>query len=106
MCTCRIQWIDSQGNPTPDANPAVGVAWTVDYYHMMRDGHVIHFTESEAFPICEAHRARMDAPETAFWRFAPYYGPIAPERPVATRGESREDFGHWGMRDTCDEEYT
>lgn len=40
---CQIQWIDERGKTTPDRNEAVGFAVLGD----------------RAFPICEAHAARI-----------------------------------------------
>ena len=52
MCQqkCAIQWIDESGNPTPDNNPAVGVATSTI------NG------EAKSFPICENHLERMPTP--------------------------------------------
>jgi len=61
MAICCIQWIDERGNPTPDANPAIG--------RVRREAHSepdpravngrIDYSQSEWFPICAEHRARM-----------------------------------------------
>lgn len=31
MECCRIQWIDKDGKPTPDTNPAIGVVYREAY---------------------------------------------------------------------------
>jgi hypothetical protein len=51
--TCKIQWIDNQGNATPDNNPAVGMA-VVEFFD--REGKPSHKRE---FPICQDHLGRM-----------------------------------------------
>lgn len=46
--TCAIQWIDCAGEPTPDENPAIGVAVIVHAHG-----------ERHAYPICRAHYDHM-----------------------------------------------
>jgi hypothetical protein len=43
---CQIQWIDAQGNPTPDTNPAVARVRCKAYDKMLH-GRMLHFTQSE-----------------------------------------------------------
>jgi hypothetical protein len=44
---CAIQWIDCHGEPTPDDNPAVGLATiTIN-------------GEARSYPICAEHAAGM-----------------------------------------------
>lgn len=74
MKTCKIQWVDDQGRPTPDENPAIGEAYLVE--HMLYgtqyvDGKV-HIEESEHFPICAEHAQRLKGHEMRYWRFVPY----------------------------------
>lgn len=59
--TCKIQWVDSSGNPTTDSNPAIGIA-------------VYHRTESigsqkieQRFPICAEHANRMPHGSDVGW---------------------------------------
>lgn len=68
---CKIQWVDAQGQPTPDNNPAVGVA-TCRVYN--RDGSV----DERSFPICAEHLAKLpwggvsyvDGRKVSEWSFA------------------------------------
>lgn len=82
MVTCAIQWIDSNGKPTPDTNEAIGSALCTTHY---ADGTI---TKSEAFPICRDHLARMQGTwvppmgrpayagiRSQHWTFAPYASP-------------------------------
>jgi hypothetical protein len=68
MTTCKIQWIDKRGNPTPDNNMAIGVAWVerhwVDYPAAINGGWWME--ESEKFPICAEHARRLPLP---YWNF-------------------------------------
>lgn len=50
MTTCKIQWIDRFGRPTPDENPAVGTATSIITH---TDGS----SSVRSFPICERHAA-------------------------------------------------
>jgi hypothetical protein len=45
--TCQIQWIDCKGEPTPDENPAVGLAV------------IVQQGERKAFPVCKDHARHM-----------------------------------------------
>lgn len=60
---CRIQWVDSKGNPTPDRNDAIGYAWRAAHTTVgaeFQNG--AYFSpESEHFPICAEHARRMVA---------------------------------------------
>ncbi len=71
--TCQIQWIDKQGNPTPDEHPAIGVA-SIEH---------ADYTSGNAqtgFPICAHHLERMPTGWSFFhlgkrssrWHFTPY----------------------------------
>lgn len=70
MPTCKIQWIDSNGTPTPDNRPAIGYvrrdAWR-EYYPTAVNGY-IDYTQSEWFPICAEHAARLREPDM-HWTF-------------------------------------
>jgi hypothetical protein len=46
--TCRIQWIDAQGKPTPDSNPAVARARCKAGVEQ-HDGRAIQFDQSQLF---------------------------------------------------------
>jgi hypothetical protein len=56
---CNIQWVDKQGNSTPDTNPAVGFVYVKAYTSAkMYKGlgyRIMGYAESEKFPICRHH---------------------------------------------------
>jgi len=69
MCNCKIQWVNSEGEATPDENPAVGIA-RIEF----RSG------EIRQFPICSEHLKKMPQ-EACFdsqgrfrsrWTFIPF----------------------------------
>jgi hypothetical protein len=67
---CECRWIDKHGEPTPDENPAVGLA-VIKFFSPV--------LEEKSFPICEAHLARMPVGRNFFhgepfseWSFHPY----------------------------------
>lgn len=70
--TCAIQWVDEQGNATPDSNPAVGRAYMAARVVQFSHGGV-RMDESTHYPICAEHRARMIAEglESEHWHFEP-----------------------------------
>lgn len=72
--TCRIQWIDENGKPTPDENPAVGRAVHTRTYTR---GAGIHGDreEVESWPICAQHKAQADA-DGLFGRRETFDGPM------------------------------
>ena len=55
MSTCKIQWIDDDGKPTPDSNESVGFAVITRTYTR---GPAAGSTVVERFPCCELHRVR------------------------------------------------
>jgi hypothetical protein len=55
--TCKIQWVDEDGKPTPDDNPAIGRAWTVAH-DFTAQGYKRHADESDHYPICADHAKR------------------------------------------------
>lgn len=79
---CTIQWLGQDGQPTPDANDAIGVAWVLAHdvqVSLSTDGtgpykrH--HIEESHRMPICAEHRAQMVAERLeahSHWRFEAY----------------------------------
>lgn len=69
---CQIQWIDEQGNPTPDKREAVGVVYEIAHTWTMRDGTVLTTEQSPCYPICAEHLKRLDKKGMEFWRFIPY----------------------------------
>ena len=65
MVICQIQWIDRNGQFTPDTNPAIGLVWVVR--HTTRYGIVL---ESPRIPICAVHMLRLAENGMHNWRFA------------------------------------
>jgi hypothetical protein len=64
--TCQIQWIDAQGNPTPDSNPAIARVRTkerVEQFH----GRAIRFSQSNWFHICTEHAKQLSDPGMHIW---------------------------------------
>ena len=58
---CTIQWVDENGDPTPDDNEAVGIVYIKEHTKESRyypTGHY-HFPQSRAYPICEKHLGRF-----------------------------------------------
>jgi hypothetical protein len=79
MCkTCKIQWVDRRGNPTPDSNPAVGEV-RCNGMHTPKDGYPEYWPgygpgkESEWYPICEGHLSRLPLEG---WEYRPYPEPV------------------------------
>lgn len=65
---CRVQWIGPDGRPTPDDRPAVGVVWLPERQQVVC-GRTLTFAETQRFPICAAHAARLREPGMELWRF-------------------------------------
>lgn len=59
--TCCIQWIDSEGKPTPDTNEAVMIAQFHKPIHAYLTGETLAYSSEiqESFPICAAHYAQV-----------------------------------------------
>lgn len=72
---CQIQWIDAQGNPTPDTNPAVARVRCKAYDKMLH-GRMLHFTQSEWFNICAEHAKQMSEPGMEIWECEPIAPPV------------------------------
>lgn len=63
---CEIKWIDKEGNPTPDNNPAIMLVRTrarVQQFH----GRALQFSESPWFPICACHAKQLSEPGMEIW---------------------------------------
>ena len=58
---CQIQWIDAQGNPTPDSNPAIARVRCKAREQIIA-GRVVRFDQSQWFNICAEHAAQMSNP--------------------------------------------
>jgi len=69
--TCKIQWVDEKGRPTPDQFPAIGQVYRVAYDEEL-NGRRVHFEESERFPICSRHYEQLFKPGMQHWRFEPF----------------------------------
>lgn len=54
---CAIQWIDENGKPTPDSNPAVAIAVFVSHQCLVNGRR--HQGEERRFPICAEHVKRI-----------------------------------------------
>ena len=58
---CQIQWVDSQGNATPDSNDAVAMAHHHEAIWSLPCGgpsnHIVGYSDkiSASFPICQMH---------------------------------------------------
>lgn len=67
---CEIQWIDQQGNSTPDENEAIGYA-ICRHVDPCPGGRYPLFApyDSRPIPICHAHKRVLDGLPN--WRFTP-----------------------------------
>lgn len=81
--TCRIQWIDAKGDPTPDQNLAVGRVRIQErtYPQIYPDKtRLIHHPASNWTPICKEHAQLVSS--LPGWTFEPFdevariYGPV------------------------------
>jgi hypothetical protein len=67
---CEIEWVDSNGQPTPDMNPAVcrvRCKARVEQHH----GRAIEFSESKWFACCAKHAERLSDPGMHIWECEP-----------------------------------
>jgi len=70
MSTCKIQWIDDSGRPTPDSNEAVGEVFRESYTSYVYKKPYT-FPETERFPICAKHARLLSDPGMENWKFEP-----------------------------------
>ncbi len=63
MCKCKIQWITSKGEPTPDDNEAIALAVCYDPRSFGEKG-------SDPTPICAEHAKQKGK----FWKLLPLPG--------------------------------
>ena len=67
---CEIQWIDSDGNPTPDSNVAIGRVrvrpYSVDLFTIPGPS---YFAGPRWYNICADHTAHLKDPKMCFWEF-------------------------------------
>ena len=68
--TCRIQWIDAQGQPTPDNNPAVAMVRSSNAENIRRFPHA-NLKPSQWFPCCAEHLAQLSLPDMHEWEQRP-----------------------------------
>jgi hypothetical protein len=69
MCdTCKIQWVDADGQPTPDNNPAIGRVMLPPRVLQIQ-GRGVQFDASDWFPICAEHAKRLSEPGMEHWIF-------------------------------------
>lgn len=69
--TCKIQWVSTDGRPTPDESPAIGYVRREAYrepYATALNGFIDH-TETEWFPICADHAKRLNDRGMEQWTF-------------------------------------
>lgn len=52
---CEIQWIDKEGNPTPDTCPAIGEVYLATHSETAPNGHVYQIRGSRPYRICAEH---------------------------------------------------
>ena len=72
---CRIQWVDIQGNPTPDQNEAIGLVWVQAHIEQLAHEHGGSrlgwhaVPESKHFPICADHARQLGTAGMHWWQF-------------------------------------
>lgn len=65
---CEIKWIDTFGQPTPDANEAVGRVMLKARVQQI-GGHGVSFSASPWYNICACHAERLAGPGMEGWVF-------------------------------------
>lgn len=69
MKTCRIQWIDKHGKPTPDSNPAIMECRTKD---RVLEKYGTRIEASQWYPVCRDHYSRLlDLDTDGIWETRP-----------------------------------
>ncbi len=66
--TCRIQWLDSDGNATPDNNEAIGRV-RLEARVVQIGGIGVPMAASVWFPICAEHAKRLRERGMEHWTF-------------------------------------
>lgn len=65
MHTCKIQWVDKNGKPTPDTRKSVGYVRCLGY--PCKENPSYKPAPSQWFPICAEHL--RDMPKDGIWEF-------------------------------------
>jgi hypothetical protein len=65
---CKIRWIDDEGRPTPDNNEAVALCW-VEAHDDDIYGRIVHIEQSDVYPICADHLARLQHNGYRHWKW-------------------------------------
>jgi hypothetical protein len=63
---CEIKWVDANGNPTPDTNPAVYRVRTKARVDQI-GGRGVSFPNSQWFNCCAEHAKLMSGPGMHIW---------------------------------------
>ena len=80
---CTTQWVDENGKPTPDDNPATCLVWRVAYIEQYH-GRAVRFSETLKFACCAEHAKQLSKPGMEHWRCEPLTQWPEPERPGQT----------------------
>ena len=70
MARCEIQWMDAQGDLTPDNNTAIGRVQCAPRCEIFSDT-MVRFGRSRWFYICHDHAQRLNGPGMQDWSFQP-----------------------------------
>lgn len=68
--TCQIQWVGSDGQPTPDSNLSIGRVRRERYFHTLH-GRTLEMPQTEWFYICTHHAHQLKEPGMEHWTFEP-----------------------------------
>jgi hypothetical protein len=68
MTNCQIQWIDPNGNLTPDSNPSIGQIRTKNRVEQI-GGRGVRFSASQWFHVCADHAKRLADPGMDIWEW-------------------------------------
>lgn len=72
MLTCAIQWIDGNGQPTPDEKPAIGRVRLREHFEY-HAGRQLKFGDNEKwYTICACHAKQLNDPGMEHWELEAY----------------------------------